>query len=113
MPEREYRRDFYSNSLSVTTLSSRLTPMLTPQSEGCSGSSRTCGTSYALTKRLAYQQLAYNCFAVGFEQPGLFNDSFQPGQPQATLNTIGTIAQAARKFAKEQGPGIGVHLAPW
>ena len=87
--------------------------MLATQSEGCSGSSRSCGTSYALTKRLVYQQLAYNCFAVGFEQPGLFNDSFQPGQPQAALNTIGTIAQAARRFAKEQGAGIGVHLAPW
>ena len=107
MPEREY-----GNGLSAATLSSDANRCW-PQSEGCSGSSRSCGTSYALTKRLVYQQLAYNCFAVGFEQPGLFNDSFQPGQPQAALNTIGTIAQAARRFAKEQGAGIGVHLAPW
>ena len=54
----------------------------------------------------------YNSFAVGFEQPGLLHDSFQAGQPAAELNTIGVIAQAARKFSKTHGlAGLGVHLA--
>lgn len=55
----------------------------------------------------------YNSFAVGFEQPGLFNDLFSPGQPPPTLNTIGVIAKAARNFSKTHGKtGLGVHLAP-
>ena len=45
----------------------------------CNGSSGSCGTSYALTKRLVYQQIMYNSFAVGFEQPGLFDDTFGAG----------------------------------
>jgi hypothetical protein len=55
-----------------------------PASGGCDGSSRLCGTSYALTKRLVYQQIMYNSFAVGFEQPGLFNDTFQTGARNQT-----------------------------